>query len=129
MPANSGRQPGTPVELVSAGPPLEIVELHPVPRVELLVLFRLRAEADAATVALATARFLSAVVAADRKLKLAVDPKRSKVVGDEVTLVLVPAPLGSRTAGWLEAVAAVAREAVADFEGATLTRAEVVPAG
>ncbi len=124
---NSGRTPGTPVELDPACSSLEIIELFPVPRVQLEVVLRITPHLDSAKLTLATAHFISAIQSADRKLRLVVDPARSSVKDTEVMLVLTPAPLGVQTAERLEKVASIAREAVTAFEGATLARVEVIP--
>ena len=107
--------------------PAEIIEAPRVPRVELRIVFRLRPGMDSAKTTLAAAIFLSGVLGLDRKLRLSVDPLRSTVASDEVSLFLVPVPLGVETAARLEKVAGVVREAVVAFEGATLSRVEVVP--
>jgi hypothetical protein len=126
-PGKLDRPPGTPVELVSAGPPLDILVGRPVPRVQLVIVLRVDPGADPAAVALAAARFVSDLQAADRKLRLAVDPAQSRAAGGEVTLVLTPASLGVETAGRLEKLVGVVREAAAAFAGATLSKVEVTP--
>lgn len=124
---NRKRARGTPVELVSAGPPLEIIEASAVPRVQLVIVLRLASTAtSAAAVALATARFLSGMHGIDPELRLALDPERSGVSHREVTLVLRPGVHRVGTAGRLAKVAAMAHGIAAGFEGAVLKRAEVV---
>jgi len=124
---NRKRARGTPVELVSAGPPLEIIEASAVPRVQLVIVLRLAASAaNAAAVALATARFLAGIQGIDPKLRLTLDPARSVVSQREVIFILRPGLHRVETAGRLEKVAAAARKIAAGFEGAVLKRADVV---
>lgn len=124
---NSGRPPGTPVELIPVGPPVEILEASPSPRVQLVVALRINRGSAPAPIALATACLVSVVQTADRTLKLKVDPVRSSATGEEVLLVFTPGLPSVLTVERLEKAAEAARVAVAEFEGATLVRAEVVP--
>jgi len=118
-----------PARLTGPMPPVEIIEAFPVPRKQLVVVFRVESGTDPAKVALAAARFVSALHAADRKLRLAVDPAQSRTASGEVTLVLTPASSGVEAAERLEKLVAVVREAAAAFDGASLIRVEVVPQG
>jgi len=122
----SKRAPAPPVTLTPADQ-VEIIEAPPVPRVQLVVVLRVNPGTDPAAVALSAARFVSDVQAADRKLKLAVDPAQSRAAGGEVTLVLAPASLGVETAGRLEKLIPAVRDAASAFAGATLGKVEVVP--
>lgn len=123
-----GARPGTPVQLVPVGPPPEIIEASPAPRVELVVVLRFpRPAPEAAAAALDAARFVAAVQEVDRKLRLALDAARSVASGEEITLVLVPALHGVETAARLGKVAAAVPQAAAAFAGAVLGRVEVVP--
>jgi hypothetical protein len=124
---NRKRARGTPVELVSAGPPLEIIEASAVPRLQLIIVLRLASSAtSAAAGALAGARFLSRIQGIDPELRLALDPDRSSASHREVTYVLRPGIHRVGTEGRLAKVAAAARGIAAAFEGATLTRVDVV---
>jgi hypothetical protein len=119
---------GTPVELVSAGPPLEIIEASSVPRQQLVIVLRLtRAASDSAAVSLAAARFIAAVQDVDRRLHLRLDPVRSRAVRGETTFVLLPAVHRVETAGQLEKTAGAVPRIAAGFEGAVLKRVQIVP--
>jgi hypothetical protein len=119
---------GTPVELVSAGPPLEIIEASSVPRLQLEIVLRFStAASDPAAIGLATARFIAAVQDVDRRLHLRFDPDQSRAVRKEATLVLYPAVHRVETAGQLEKVAEAVPRIAAGFEGAVLKRVQVVP--
>lgn len=123
---NRGRVRGTPVELVSAGPPLEIIEASSVPRQQLAIVLRLTAtETEPAAIALATARFLAAVQDLDGKLRLALDPVRSNAGRGDLTFVLVPGLHRVETAARLEKVAAMVPRIAAEFEGAVLKRVKI----
>jgi hypothetical protein len=117
----------SPRRLSGPMPPLEIIECSAVPRVQLAIVLRVDSGADPAAIVFSAIRFSSALISADPKLRLVVDRARSSKVGNDIGLYFTPARVGVETAERLEKVAAVAREAVAAFEGATLVRAEVVP--
>src|SRR5947208_5789674 len=123
---HSKRAPAPPVTLTPADQ-VEILEAPSIPRKQLVVVLRLAPGSDPAAVALAAARFVSDVQAADRKLRLAVDPAQSRAAGGDVTLVLTPASAGVETAGRLEKLIDAVRTAAAAFAGATLGKVEVVP--
>jgi hypothetical protein len=121
------RPAGTPVELIPAGPPPEIIVGEPVPRKQLEIVLHLDPHLDPAQAALVGARLVSVLLAADRKLRLAVDAERSRVVEGECVLILIPAEMSVETAAKLEKVAAAVPTAVADFLGVNLSRVAIVP--
>ena len=106
---------------------VDIIECFPAPRVQLLVVLRVAAESNPVAVALAVASFVSALQAADHKLRLTLNPLRSVAGEGEVTLVFTPARLGVEAARRLDEVVRRAPEAVAAFAEVTLARVEVVP--
>jgi hypothetical protein len=119
---------GTPVELVSAGPPLEIIEASSVPRLQLVIVLRFSgAVSEPAAVGLATARFIAAVQDVDRRLHLRLDPDQSRAVRKVATLVLLPAVHRVETAAQLERAAKAIPGIAAGLEGAVLDRVQVVP--
>jgi hypothetical protein len=121
------RPAGTPVELVPAGPPPEIIVGEPVPRKQLELVLGIDATLGPAGSALGGARLASILLAADRKLRLAVDAERSRVAAGECVLILIPAEMSVETAAKLEKIAAAVPAAVAEFPGASLRRVAVVP--
>jgi hypothetical protein len=119
---------GTPVELVSAGPPLEIIEASAVPRLQLEIdLLLPRKAVDPATLGLSTVRFVAAVQGADRRLRLTLDPERTRTAHGELKFILVPDLHRVETARRLERVAAAVPQLAAMFERAVLRRVEITP--
>lgn len=115
-----------PDRLTGPMPPPEIIEAPRVPRVHLMVALRVDAGSDPVTVALSTARFISTVQIAGRPLRLLVDPTPTRAADGEVILTFSPARHGVEVAERLEKLIGVVREAATHFEGATLSRVEVV---
>jgi hypothetical protein len=107
--------------------PAEIIEGYPIPRVQLVIVLRIDPGTDAAKAALCGAQLISAVHAAERRLRFTFDARRSHSAGEEVTIVLSPSAWGTVARQQLDKVIGVVREAAAAVEGATLSRAEVVP--
>jgi hypothetical protein len=121
-----GPRPGKRVQVVPVGPPPEIIEASPVPRVQLVIVLRVGSGIDTARLILSAGRFLTAIQVKDRRLHLTLDPDKSSTARSEVTLVLVPGEHRVETAERLEKVAAAVPEAVKSFDGVTLKRVEVV---
>jgi hypothetical protein len=121
-----GPRPGKRVQLVPVGPPPEIIEASPVPRVQLVIVLRVGPGIDPARLILSVGRFLTAIQEKDRKLHLKLDPARSSTAKSEATLVLVPEVHRLETAERLEKVAAAVPEAIKAFDGVALKRVEVV---
>ena len=122
----SGRPPGKPVQLVPAGTPVEVIEVPHARRLQLIVGLQLAPGSQPAAAVLSSARFVSAILTSDRKLRLSIDPVQSRVAAGEITLAFTPAPLGADAAERLKRLVGVLREAATGFEDATLTRIELV---
>ncbi len=122
-------EPGLPVPSPMDGPssPAEIIDCYPVPRVQLVVTIQIDSSTDRSQLVLSTARFISTVLVADRRLRLVVDPVRSRAGDGEVVVVLKPGFVSTLTAERLGKMLDVVREAATGFKGATLARVEVVP--
>jgi hypothetical protein len=120
----SGRPPGKSVQLVPAGTPVEVIEVPRARRLQLIVGLQLAPGSQPGAVVLASARFISAILTSDRKLRLSIDPAQSRVAAGEITLAFTPAPLGVDAAERLKRLVGVVREAATVFEGAQLTRVE-----
>jgi hypothetical protein len=118
------REEFQPDRLTGPMPPLEIIELFPVPRVQLVVAFRIAAGADPVRVAASAVGFAASVLAADRKLRLEVVPGHAP---GELRFVFQPAAMGSDFPERLKTLAGNVKELGALIEGAELLRAEVVP--
>jgi hypothetical protein len=96
------------------------------PRLRLHIALGIAADCTPVPLALAAARFVSTLHAADRKLLLTVDPARSVAGVGELLLVLVPACGGPEGARRLDRMVTTVTEAVAQWVAATLVRVEVV---
>ncbi|WP_439623448.1 hypothetical protein [Gemmata sp.] len=109
-----------------SGPPspAEIIELFPVPRVQLVVAFRIAAGADPVRVAASAVGFAASVLTADRKLRLEVVPGHAP---GELRFEFRPAATRSDFPERLKKLAGDVKELGALIEGAELLRAEVVP--
>jgi hypothetical protein len=115
------------VELVSAGPPLEIIEASPVPRLRLEIdLLLPRKPLDPAALGLAVVRFVAAVQALDARLRLALDSGRTSTARGELKLVMAPALNRVGTARRLERLAAAIPQVAAEFERAVLKRVQII---
>jgi hypothetical protein len=123
---SNSKRPSAPAVTLTPADQVEIIEAPRLPRKQLILSLRPNAGCDTAAVLLSTARFLSAVLTADRKLRLAVDPEQSRVEAGVVTLAFTTVSSGVEAAERLGKLSAAVREAAASFEGATLTRVELV---
>jgi hypothetical protein len=107
--------------------PAEIIDCYPVPRVQLVVTIQIDSSTDRSQIVHSTARFISTVLVADRKLQLVVDPSRSHAGEGEGIVVVKPGFVSTLTAERLGKMLGVVREAATGFKGATLARVQVVP--
>lgn len=105
---------------------VNIIEAYPMPRLWLRVVLVMACGTDAARTALAAANFASQVIAADKRLRLAVDANRSSASGDELVLTFVLGRWGFLESQWVEEVKPAVRELAAGFAGAELKSVEVV---
>lgn len=108
---------------------VNIIEAQRLPRLWLRVALAVAPGTDPARAALAAADFASRVIAADRRLRLAVDAARSAATGDELVLTFVLGRWGVLESQWVEEVKPAVRELAAGFEGAELKSIEVVKQG
>ncbi len=120
------KRPSAPAVILTPADQVEIIEAPRLPKKQLIVCLRPVAGCDPAAAILSAARFLSAVLTADRKLRLAVDPELSRVEAGVVTLVFTTVSSGGEAAERLGKLVAAVREVAATFEGATLTRVELI---
>ena len=123
---SKSKRPSAPAVTLTPADEVEIIEAPRLPRKQLLLGLRPNAGSDPAAVILSAARFLSAVLTADRKLRLAVDPEQSRVESGVVTLAFTTVSSGVEAAERLGKLIAAVREAAASFDGATLKRVELV---
>ena len=81
---------------------------------------------DPAQAALAAARFVVRVRAADKRLRLTLDREHSGASTGDLVLVFAPARGGSLAAGWLEEVKPAVRTLASEFTGAEVRAVEVI---
>jgi hypothetical protein len=123
---SNSKRPSAPAVTLTPADEVEIIEAPRLPRKQLILGLRPDAGCDPAAVTLSAARFLSTILTADRKLRLAVDPEQSRVEAGVVTLAFTTGSSGVEAAERLDKLIAAVRDAAASLEGATLTRVELV---
>jgi hypothetical protein len=105
---------------------VNIIEVPRLPKRWLRVALALAPGTDPAQAALAAARFVTRMRAADRRLRLTLEQEKCGATAGELVLVFAPLRWGSLEIGWLEEVKPVVRDIAAEFAGTELRAVEVI---